>query len=155
MISIRKADEDDAQAAWDTRNAAISSQCTGHYPPASLEIWTGGEMTDQFVRTVAEKFYVATLDEQIIGAGMIDLESGKVDAMFVHPNNMGMGVGRMILSYLEKLAVEAGLASISLESSLNAAEFYRACGFVGERTAKYESPRGISLDCIPMTKRLR
>ncbi|MGA2069083.1 MAG: hypothetical protein ABSG86_29280, partial [Thermoguttaceae bacterium] len=35
---------------------------------------------------------------------------------------------------------------------LNAAEFYRSCGFVGEAIGLYQSPRGITLDCIPMTK---
>ena len=155
VISIRKADENDAQAAWDMRNAAINSQCTGHYPPELLEIWTEGEMTEQFVKMVVAGFYVATLDDHIVGTGAIDLESGEVGAMFVDPSKMGTGVGKRILSYLEKLALEAGLAHVSLESTLNAAPFYRACGFAGETAAKYESPRGISLDCIPMRKSLR
>jgi GNAT superfamily N-acetyltransferase len=152
VISIRKANENDAQAAWEIRIAAINSQCTGHYPPESLEVWTGGEMTEQFVKTVAERFYVATLHDHVVGAGMIDLESGKIDAMCVHPGKMRTGVGRQILHYLEELALEAGLAELSLDSTLNAAPFYRACGFVGGAAATYESPRGISLDCIPMTK---
>jgi len=155
LISIRKADENDAQAVWDIRNDAINSQCTGHYPPELLGIWTAGEMTDQFVKTVAERFYVATLDDHVVGTGMIDLESGEVGAMFVHPSRMRTGVGRRILTYLESLALEAGLAHLSLESTLNAAPFYRACGFAGETTAKYKSPRGISLNCIPMKKSLR
>ena len=65
-----------------------------------------------------------------------------------------MGVGRRILSYLEELALEAGLAQMSVESTLNAAPFYRVSGFVGEMVGKYESPRGISLDCIQMEKSL-
>ena len=154
MISIRKADRNDAQAAWGLRNAAINSQCTSYYPPESLRIWTEGEMTEQFVTTVADRFYVATLDDNVVGTGMIDLESGKVDAIFVHPSKMRNGVGRQILSHLENLALEAGLDHVSLESTLNASTFYRACGYVGETTAKYESPRGISLDCIPMKKSL-
>ncbi|MCP4262533.1 MAG: GNAT family N-acetyltransferase [Planctomycetes bacterium] len=153
-MSIRKADRNDAGVAWDIRNAAINGQCTGHYPPELLEIWTDGEMTEQFVKTVVDSFYVVIVDDHVVGTGMIDLESGKVDAMFVHPSKMGTGLGRRILSYLEKLAHEAGLAQVSLESTLNAAAFYRACGFVGQTTAKYESPRGISLDCIPMKKSL-
>lgn len=154
MISIRKADENDAQAVWDIRNAAINSQCTGHYPSELLEKWTDGEMTDEFVKAVVDKFYVATLDDHVVGTGMIDLESGEVGAMFVHPSNMGIGVGRRILLCLEQLALEAGLAEMSLESTLNATPFYRAGGFVGETIGKYESPRGISLDCMQMKKSL-
>ena len=155
MISIRKANENDAQAVWDIRNAAINSECADHYPPEALKIWTDGEMTEQFVKTVADRFYVATLGDHVVGTGMIDLESGKVDAMFVHPSKVGTGVGRWILIYLEKLAFEAELTHVSLESTLNAAPFYRACGFVGDTLAKYESPRGVSLDCISMKKSLR
>lgn len=154
MISIRKATQDDAPAAWHIRNAAINSQCTGYYSPEALELWTCGDMNEDFVRVVAGSFYVATLDNQVVGIGTIDLASGKVDAIFVHPDNMGTGVGRQILSYLEKLAMEAGLTEVTLESTLNAAPFYRACGFVGKTVSKYNSPRGISLDCIPMKKSL-
>ena len=81
MISIRKANENDAQAVWDIRNAAINSECTDHYPPEALKIWTDGEMTEQFVKIVVDRFYVATLDDHVVGTGMIDLESGKVVAM--------------------------------------------------------------------------
>jgi hypothetical protein len=37
---------------------------------------------------------------------------------------------------------------------LNAASFYRACGYVGEQPAIYHSPSGLELACIPMTKRI-
>lgn len=67
---------------------------------------------------------------------------------------MRTGIGRQIMLYLEKLALDAGLTQLSLESTLNAVKFYRAQGFVGDSVAKYVSPRGFSLDCIPMTKNL-
>ncbi len=155
VFSIQKAGEDDAPAAWHIRNAAIKSQCTGHYPSEALELWTSGEMTADFVRTVVDNFYEATLDGQVVGTGMIDLQSGKVDAIFVHPNKMRSGVGRQIMSYLERLALEAGLSQVHLESTLNAAPFYRACGFNGEAVSRYQSPRGVSLECVPMKKCLR
>ena len=155
VIVIRKAHTVDAQEVWDIRNAAINSQCIGHYSPAELELWTAGEVTEQFVKAVEDSFYVATLDGHVVGTGMIDLESGKVDAIFVHPSHMRGGIGRQVLLHLEKLALDAGLTQLSLDSTLNAARFYRARGFVGDSVAKYESPRGISLDCIPMIKRLR
>lgn len=154
MITIRKARKDDAQEIWGIRNAAIRSQCQGHYSPEELDIWTDGEMAEQFIKVIEDRFYVATSDGHVVGTGMINLESGKVDAIFVHPSHMRTGIGRQVLSHLEKLALDAGLAQLSLDSTLNAAPFYRGCGFVGDSVAKYESPRGISLDCIPMIKSL-
>ena len=154
VIFIRKAHKVDAQKIWDIRNAAINSQCIGHYSSAELEIWTNGEMTEQFVKVVGDSFYVATLDGHVVGTGMINLDSGKVDAIFVHPTRMRSGIGRQILLHLEKLALLAGLNQLSLDSTLNAARFYQSHGFVGDSVAKYESPRGISLDCIPMIKQI-
>ena len=154
MIAIRKACKVDAQEIWDIRKAAISSQCKGHYSPKELEIWTNGEMTNQFMDAIEDSFYVATLDGRVVGTGMINLESGKVDAIFVHPSHMRTGIGRQVLLHLEKLALDAGLTLLSLDSTLNAAPFYREHGFVGDSVAKYESPRGISLSCIPMIKSL-
>ena len=86
---------------------------------------------------------------------MIDLDCGKVDAIFVNPNCMRLGVGRQIMLHLEKIAIKAGLSQLKLDSTLNAEPFYRACGFAGGKASKYKSPRGILLDCIPMKKRIR
>ena len=155
MVSIRKATESDAGVAWEIRNAAINSQCKGHYPDKDLALWTSGEAPDDFVDMVAKSFYMAVLEDRAIGTGMIDLDTGKIDAIFVHPNHMGAGVGRKILLYLEQIASEAGLTQLKLDSTLNARPFYRAYGFEGEKVSKYNSPWGVTLDCIPMKKSIR
>lgn len=151
-MAIRKARKDEAQVIWEIRNAAINSQCVGHYSPEDLEIWTSGEMTKQFIDIVESSFYVATVDGCVVGTGMINLESGKLDAIFVHPSHIRTGIGKQIMLHLEKLALDAGLTQLSLESTLNAVTFYQAQGFVGDSIAKYVSPKGISLECIPMLK---
>ncbi len=154
-VTIRKACGADAPAAWDIRNAAILSQCTGHYPAELLAIWTDGAITGSFIDAVAELFYVNTVDDAVVGTGMIDCATGRVDAIFVRPDMMRRGIGRQMISFLEMVARAAGLTGLRLDSTLNAAEFYRRCGFVGTGKGTYYSPRGITLDCIPMTKILR
>lgn len=154
QTSIRKAHAGDAASAWEIRNAAILSQCQAHYPAELLEVWTSGEMTEQFVRFVVEHFYVATVRDEVVGSGAVDLGSGKLDGLFVRPDMMGRGVGRQIVAHLEAAARAAGLTRLTLDATLNAAGFYRRCGFVGETVGAYHSPRGITLQCIPMVKRL-
>ncbi len=149
---IRKACADDAAAAWDIRNAVILSQCKGHYPAKSLVIWTNGEINEGFVQYVVEQLYVATVSDAVVGTGMIDRDTGRVDAIFVRPDMMRQGIGKLMMSYLEEIGRAAGLTTLTLDSTLNAAEFYRNCGFGGDVMGKYQSPRGITLDCIPMTK---
>ena len=153
-LHIRKAVAEDAVAVWNLRNAAILAQCSGHYPEDDLAVWTAGSVMDRFVQTVADRFYVATVEHSVAGTGMIDTATGHLDAIFVRPDMMGHGIGTQMMVYLENIAVQAGLKKLTLDSTLNAASFYRKCGFVGDQLGTYESPRGVSLPCIPMTKEL-
>lgn len=154
-VHIRKAGIDDAATSFAIRRDAIREQCRGHYPQDDLDIWMAGTMSETFARRVAEVFYVAIVDEMVVGTGMIDLASGRIDAVFVLPAYMGQGVGRAMVDYLERLAVEAGLGELQLESTLNAAPFYRALGFEGEGQSVYRSGLGVSIACVPMVKLLR
>ncbi len=151
-MHIRKASIDDAATSFAIRRAAILARCQGHYPPDDLAIWTSGDMSPAFAARVADKFHVAEVGGLVVGTGMIDLASGRIDAVFVLPAYMGRGVGRALMDHLEQLARQAGLGCIELESTLNAAAFYRALGFEGEGRATYASSLGVSLACVPMVK---
>ncbi|MEN5091623.1 GNAT family N-acetyltransferase [Pseudomonas protegens] len=151
---IRKAHGDDAQRVFDIRNQAINHQCRGHYPDADLQIWTAGSLADYFIEVVESTGYVAVIDDLVTASGLLDLETGQVDAVFVDPAYMGQGIGRQMMAYLEERAQQAELPHLILDSTLNAADFYRHCGFVGERIAQYQSPRGLTLACVPMIKHL-
>jgi GNAT superfamily N-acetyltransferase len=153
-LTIRKATRADAQTAWGIRRAAVMSECIGAYPLDQLEEWTGGAPSKAFADAVEERFLLATLDERVVGTGMIDLSTGKIDAIFVHPAYMKRGIGAGMVAHLEALARLQGLTRLRLESTLNAAAFYRALGFEGDEIAQYRSPRGLTMDCVPMTKRL-
>ena len=152
---IRKACADDAVVAWEIRNASILSQCKGHYPAESLAIWTSGAITEGFIQFVVEQLHVATVNDAVVGTGTIDRNTGRLDAIHVRPDMMRRGIGKRMVSFLEDIGRAAGLTTLTLDSTLNAAAFYRSCGFVGEAVGIYQSPRGITLDCIPMTKVLR
>ncbi|AZD13926.1 GNAT family N-acetyltransferase [Pseudomonas chlororaphis] len=151
---IRKAHGDDAPRVFVIRNQAINHQCSGHYPAADLQVWTTGSLGDYFIEVLEKTGHVAVIDGQIAASGMLDPESGQVDAVFVDPAYMGRGIGRQMMDYLEQLALQAGLPHLILDSTLNAADFYRHCGFVGEQVAQYHSPRGLTLACVPMIKHL-
>ena len=110
-------------------------------------------MSPQFVRMVEDKAYVAIIGDQVAASGMVDLASGQVDAVFVSPNLMGRGIGRAMMLHLESLARAAGLGQLKLDSTLNAASFYRSLGFNGDAVVSYCSSGGLSLACIPMIKR--
>ncbi|MFP8875521.1 MAG: GNAT family N-acetyltransferase [Myxococcota bacterium] len=150
--TIQKETRADAWRALRIRSEAILHQCTSHYSPEVLEVWADAKLSEGFVRQVGDHFYVATVDDRIVGTGMVNLESGKVDAVLVDPGCMGRGIGKQLLGHLESLARSEGLERLKLESTLNAVRFYRSVGFVGDRISRYDSPSGVSLDCVSMVK---
>jgi len=154
MILIRKAVEGDAQAIYDLRSRAILEECSGFYSVEQLSLWTKGGVSESLMTDIVNSFYVSESDGQVIGSGKLTVEIGMLDAIFVEPQFFGKGAARLMVSFLENLALEHGLTSIKLESTLNATSFYRRCGFVGDEISTYHSPRGISLDCVPMQKTL-
>jgi N-acetylglutamate synthase-like GNAT family acetyltransferase len=154
MITIRKAVESDAQDIFYIRSRAIVEKCSAYYSEEQLSIWTQGGMSDGFISDVVQTFHVSEVDGRVIGSGKINTETGMVDAIFVDPDFAGKGAAKQMLQFLEELAIQHNLPLMKLESTLNAAAFYRSCGFIGDKLSTYHSPRGISLDCIPMEKPL-
>ena len=154
MIIIRKATPSDARLIYDLRRRAIVDQCASHYSPEQIALWTRGGVSEKFVQDVSDTFYVSEMNGRVIGSGKLNTETGMVDAIFVEPDYFGLGAAKQMLYFLETLAKENGLRVLKLESTLNAAPFYRSVGFIGNELATYHSPRGILLDCIPMKKRL-
>lgn len=154
MYDIRKAQRDDVAAIWSTRRLAILHQCPGHYSAGQLNAWVGGQPGERFTEMVAASFYVSTFAGEVVGTGMLDLGKAEINAIFVHPVHMGQGVGRGLLQQLETIAIDQGLQSLALQSTLNAVGFYRRLGYEGEVRTLYRSARGFSLPCIAMSKRL-
>ncbi|MGK0408688.1 MAG: N-acetylglutamate synthase-like GNAT family acetyltransferase [Shewanella psychromarinicola] len=151
---IRKALESDVQSIYTMRNRAIIKKCIGFYSSSQLALWTQGGISEALINDIVANFYVSLFKERVIGCGKVNLETGMIDAIFVDPDFFGQGAAKSMLVFLECRALENGLELLQLESTLNAASFYRACGFVGDEVSTYHSPRGIRLDCIPMRKSL-
>jgi GNAT superfamily N-acetyltransferase len=153
-MHIRTATIEDAPVSFAIRREAIRAQCRDWYSAADLDIWTSGEMSGIFAARVADKFHVAVIEGQVVGTGMIDLATGRIDAVFIQPAYMRHGIGGAMMEHLERLAVSAGFRDISLDATLNAISFYRTLGFEGESTVVYHSSLGVDLVCVPMVKHL-
>lgn len=154
VLEIKRANHSDSQTAFDIRLLAIRHQCIGAYTETQLLAWTAGAAEDGYCTLMEKHFYLGRIDGEPVATGMLDLANGEIGAIFVHPGFMQRGIGRKILDHLECLARDFGLEEVKLDATLNAADFYRRHGFVGEETAIYHSPSGLQLACVPMVKRL-
>ncbi len=152
MVRIRKANKSDIDVAWDIRKESIKAECVEYYPNEVIEPWLNGSLPEGFASELEGNFYVALQDEEIIGLGALSYSENKIYAIFVKPEFMGKGIGKQIMAFLEALAVESNITTVYLDSTLNAAPFYRSLGYVGDTVIKYNNPRGFVMDCVEMQK---
>lgn len=154
MFEIRRAKPSDAQMAFDIRLQAIRHQCIGAYTAEQMLVWTAGAAKDGYSDLMEKHFYLGCIQGEPVATGMLDLDNSEIGAIFVLPGFMQQGIGLKMLSHLECLARELGLKAVNLDATLNATDFYRRCGFVGDEPSIYHSPSGLQLACVPMVKRL-
>jgi GNAT superfamily N-acetyltransferase len=154
MLDIKRATPEDANAAFDIRREAIRSQCIGAYTAEQMALWTRGNADDGYSALIDKPFYLGWVDDKPDATGMLDLDNREVGALFVLPQFTGRGYGKAMLDHLEDVARAREIGEVVLDATLNAASFYRACGYVGEQQAIYYSPSGLELACIPMRKRI-
>lgn len=155
MLEIRKAGANDAQTAFDIRRLAIRHQCIGAYTEQQMHHWTQGSAEDGYDTLMEKHFYLGWVEGEPVATGMLDVEHREIGAIFIHPDFMQRGLGKQVLHFLEDLARALGLTEVCLDATLNAADFYRRCGYTGEGSAIYQSPSGLQLACVPMVKALR
>jgi GNAT superfamily N-acetyltransferase len=144
MLEIRRATLEDAQAAFDIRLLAIRSQCIGAYTSEQMMLWTQGAAKDGYDTLMDKHFYLGCVDGEPVATGMLDLANNEIGALFVLPGFTGRGIGKQILVYLEALARELGIEEVILDATLNAADFYRRCGYVGPSRPSIIRRRGCS-----------
>ncbi|MBC3437946.1 GNAT family N-acetyltransferase [Pseudomonas sp. BW16M2] len=152
MLEIRRASRHDALQTYTIRRQAILHQCAGAYGDALAQAWADVPFTEGYAALVADHFHLACMDGTIAATGMLDLHSGELGALFVLPSFMGRGIARRMVEHLEGIARAEGLETVHLDATLNAAAFYRNCGYVGDALSTYQSPFGLELSCIPMRK---
>lgn len=100
------------------------------------------------------EFYVAE-EEGVLGFFILDLKGAELNAIYLHPDAAGSGVGRRLFEYAEGLAQGNLISELRLKSTLNAVGFYEACGFHRVRESIHTNPAGVELPCVEMTKVLK
>ena len=102
-----------------------------------------------------ERFELFVAEEDRVLAFLIlDLEGAELNAIYLHPDAVGHGVGRRLVELAEGLARDNSLSELKLKSTLNAVGFYEACGFHRVRESIHMHPAGVELRCVEMTKDL-
>jgi len=153
-VNIRRANKHDISVAWEIRKESIIAQCSEYYSPEIIDLWLNGALPDSFEAELESNFYIAIVNDEIAGLGALSYKENKIYAIFVKPTFLGKGVGKQMMLFLEALAIKKGCGTVYLDSTLNAAPFYRSLGYIGDEVIKYHNPRGFIMDCVAMEKRV-
>ncbi|AGA89655.1 sortase-like acyltransferase [Thioflavicoccus mobilis 8321] len=153
-MKIRKAVPTDAVEICALHKASIREVCSQAYPEAQIRIWVEPLEPDSYLSAMERfEFYVAEQDG-ILGFSMLNVEGAELNAIYVHPDAIGRGVGRKLLDFSERLAKRMSVRSLKLKATLNAVGFYEACGFKRGDMSTHRTRRGLELPCVEMTKDL-
>jgi GNAT superfamily N-acetyltransferase len=79
---------------------------------------------------------VAVADEALVGFAVVAaLDAGAVelDDLFVDPDRMRSGIGRLLVDDLEARARATGAIRVEVTANLRARGFYEKCGYVADR----------------------
>lgn len=154
MLIIRKADVGDCDVIMKVHTSSVRAISPDFYTAEEIESWAAPKQRQDYEQAMLSKEFFVAEDETVVGFGVLEPGTGLVEAVYVSPDASGRGIGLQILVKLEERARTLGLASLTLNSSLNAAGFYERAGYVPKDKAKYRLQTGIEIDCVPMVKSL-
>jgi ribosomal protein S18 acetylase RimI-like enzyme len=108
------------------------------------------EDLDNYLDDEIEQYFVAEINEEIIGAGGINFDSdykiGIISWDFINPKFQGIGLGTNLLRYrIELLKSMKSIETISVRTSQLAYKFYEKNGFVLKEIKKDYWAKGFDM----------
>jgi putative acetyltransferase len=153
MIELKPGAIPDIPLLWSLRTRAVRQLCASHYSPEQIDVWSESPPPESYLRLLASGCaLVAEQEGERLGYGILDRQSGEVIALFVEPAEAGKGIGKRLMQGLDEIAAQEGFTRLYLYASLNAADFYRAMGFVAMREEAYLHPSAITLRSLYMER---
>ncbi len=128
LVQIRAAHPSEAERLAELAWLAKSSW---GYSQAQLELWRES-LTPTAKSIAARPTFVAEVDGFLAGFSQINIEASPIELehLWVHPDHMGKGVGRLLLSSCLNYLCSSGVDLLHIDSDPNAEAFYLACGAV-------------------------
>ena len=156
MITVRRAEPEDADAAIDAVRQSISCLCVAdhHNDDKTLTAWLANKTSQNFLSWLSnvDNFCViAESNSRLLGVGVLH-RRGEILLFYLAPGAQRQGIGKMIHAALEKKADQWGLTSLYLDSTALACSFYEALGYLPVGSA---TPRFGVLQCFPYAKQLQ
>jgi putative acetyltransferase len=124
------------------------------YTKEQIEAWASTYNNQEgWVRRMEDQhFYVAILDDKIVGFASMD-KFGYFDLLYVHKDYQRQGIATKLAAKIEEIAEEAEVNEITVQVSITAKSFFESKGYktTGE---KHKLVNNIPFINTVMTKKL-
>lgn len=134
-LDIRPVSVDALSSVRYVHASALRSQGTAFYSAEELDAFESMVRSVRYAETVLRDTMVGGwIGHDLVGTaawGIVD-DSGRtarIGSVFVRPFFTGLGIGQRLVETAEALAVQAGYASFSVRSTLNAVPFFEQLGY--------------------------
>ena len=129
---VRPALEADAARVSQVILAALLTSNAQDYPSHVIERVQDSFTPDAVLQLMRRRqMFVALVDGKLLGTASLDGRA--VRSVFVDPAYHGHGLGRKLMAAVEQAALDSGLTSLVVPSSVTAEGFYARLGFVRVR----------------------
>jgi|SRR5690554_2754370 len=153
---IREANISDHIAMDEVFRASAKAFCSRSYENRVIESWAGEPWPNRFLKNKesGDEQYVFTIDGNVVCFGSINLERHTLVSLFVSPEQSGKGIGQRMLEFLLERAASSGIPVVKIDSSLNAASFYKRHGFIEMGQSIYRTQNGVEIGSVQMERKL-
>ena len=130
---IVKAKSEYAQQVCDVIKQSIQVLCVSDHKNDSdiIDSWLSNKTVSNcrsWIESKQNKSFVMIEEGVVSGISMIG-SNGYIYLCYVHPDKVGFGIGKSLLSACETQAFEWSLSEITVDSTLTAKSFYESQGF--------------------------
>jgi GNAT superfamily N-acetyltransferase len=144
-IPIRPATEDDAAAISALIRRTLRVSNAADYSVAEINrVYAYFSIDGVGARIRRQDVFVAEIDSEIVAT--VGYEAGQLWALFVAPERQRLGLGTMLVDYIESHARQRGARELGLSASLTGVDFYERLGH--RRLAHRHHASGATYDMI-------
>ena len=159
MLTIRRAEADDAQAIGAVFDAAVREGWTYMGELAARPMFPPEEWDAEVANHAPPNAMLVAIDEagRLIGFAAVHPAEGEMFLLFVHPDHAGRGVGRTLLAAADEVLRSAGCREAFLythEQNERAIAVYEAAGYRRDGTVRESEFRGFHQREPRLVKRL-
>jgi putative acetyltransferase len=132
-VTVRQATTTDNLDVVSVKRAAIRADGRDSYSADQVAAWApDADELDNYEQALGDDTYhvlVAESAEEIVGFGVLNVETGALLALYIQPDQRGTGIGSRLLGQIETTAKLNGADTLDLLASRNAVSFYAEQGY--------------------------